>query len=157
MFYYNVNCQSGRFTMSFLKHLLSSLGLIDGPSERKFELDENLRASLEEMAYLERRPVEEIAADLLQEAVGQRQNATTHLQRWRELSPRQQDIAALTCLGYTNQQIAIRLHLSPETIKTHLRSILQKFGVKTKFELRQLLSGLDFGAWESPPPIPPRG
>ena len=157
MFYYNVNCQSGRFAMSFLKHLLSSLGLIDGPSERKFELDENLRASLEEMAYLERRPVEEIAADLLQEAVGQRQSATTHLQRWRELSPRQQDIAALTCLGYTNQQIAIRLHLSPETIKTHLRSILQKFGVKTKFELRQLLSGLDFSAWETPPPIPPRG
>jgi DNA-binding CsgD family transcriptional regulator len=143
--------------MSFLKHLLSSLGLIDGPSERRFELDENLRVWLEEMAYRERRPVEEIAADLLQEAVDQRQNATTHLQRWRELSPRQQDIAALTCLGYTNQQIAIRLHLSPETIKTHLRTIMQKFGVKTKFELRQLLSGLDFSAWEPPPPIPPRG
>jgi DNA-binding CsgD family transcriptional regulator len=143
--------------MSFLKHLLRSLGLTDEPNERVFELDENLRACLEEMAYIERRPVEEIAADLLQEAVDQRQNANTHLQRWRELSPRQQDIAALTCLGYTNQQIAIRLHLSPETIKTHLRSILQKFGVKTKFELRQLLSDLDFSAWEPPPPIPPRG
>ena len=143
--------------MSFLKHLLSSLGLIDESAERKYELDENLRVWIEEIAYQERRPVEEIAADLLQEAVDQRQNATLHLQLWQELSPRQQDIAALTCLGYTNQQIAIRLHLSPETIKTHLRGILKKFGVKKKFELSQLLSDLDFSAWERPSPIPPRG
>jgi DNA-binding CsgD family transcriptional regulator len=143
--------------MSFLKHLLSSLGLINKSSERKYELDENLRVWLEEIAYQERRPVEEIAADLLQEAVDQRQNAAIHLQRWQELSPRQQDIAALTCLGYTNQQIAIRLHLSPETIKTHLRGILKKFGVKKKFELRQLLSDLDFSAWERLSPIPPKG
>lgn len=143
--------------MSFIKHLLRSLGLTDQSSERQFELDANLRAWLEEVAYQERRPMEEIAADLIQEAMDQRQNATANLERWRELSPRQQDIAALTCLGYTNQQIAIRLHLSPETIKTHLRSILQKFGVKTKFELRQLLSDLDFSAWEPPPGIPPRG
>lgn len=143
--------------MSFLKKLLRSLGLTDQPSERQYELDAALRAWLEEVAYQERRPVEEVAVDLIQEAMGQRQIATANLQRWRELSPRQQDITALTCLGYTNQQIAIRLHLSPETIKTHLRNILQKFGVKTKFELRQLLSDLDFSAWEHPPPIPPRG
>ena len=143
--------------MSFLKHLLNSLGLINESSERKYELDENLRIWLEEIAYQERRPVEEIAADLLQEAVDQRQNAAIHLQIWQELSPRQQDIAALTCLGYTNPQIAVRLHLSPETIKTHLRGILKKFGVKKKFELRQLLSDLDFSAWERPSPIPPRG
>ena len=133
--------------MSFLRHLLRSLGLIDQPSERQYELDEDLRAWLEEQAHLEHRPVEEIAADLIMEAIDQRQIATVNLQRWRELSPRQQDIAALTCLGYTNPQIAIRLHLSPETIKTHLRSVLQKFGVKNKFELRQLLSDLDFSAW----------
>lgn len=143
--------------MSFLKKLLRSLGLTDQPSERQYELDAALRAWLEEVAYQEHRPVEEVAVDLIQEAMGQRQIATANLQRWRELSPRQQDITALTCLGYTNQQIAIRLHLSPETIKTHLRNILQKFGVKTKFELRQLLSDLDFSAWEHPPPIPPRG
>jgi len=143
--------------MSFIKHLLRSLGLIDQPPDRQYGLDADLRAWLEELSYQEQRPVEEIAADLIQEAMDQRQTATANLQRWRELSPRQQDIAALTCLGYTNQQIAIRLHLSPETIKTHLRSVLQKFGVKTKFELRQLLSDLDFSAWEHPPPIPPRG
>jgi DNA-binding CsgD family transcriptional regulator len=143
--------------MSFLNRLLSALGLTDQPSERQYELDENLRVWLEELSFQEHRPVEEIAADLMQEAMDKRQTASANLRRWRELSPRQQDIAALTCLGYTNQQIAIRLHLSPETIKTHLRSVLQKFGVKTKFELRQLLSDLDFNAWEPPPHIPPRG
>ena len=143
--------------MSFINRLLSALGLIGQPSERQYELDENLRAWLEELSFQERRPIEEIAADLMHEAMGQRQTASANLQRWRELSPRQQDIAALTCLGYTNQQIAIQLHLSPETIKTHLRSVLQKFGVKTKFELRQLLADLDFSAWEPPPHIPPRG
>jgi DNA-binding CsgD family transcriptional regulator len=143
--------------MPFLNNLLQALGLINPPTQRQFELSESLQIWLEELAAQECRPVEEVTTDLIQQALELRQAASANLQRWRELSPRQQDIAALTCLGYTNQQIAIRLHLSPETIKTHLRAVLQKYGVKTKFELRQLLADLDFSAFEPPPAIPPRG
>ena len=50
--------------------------------------------------------------------------------------------------GCTNRQIAARLVLSPETVKTHLRSVLHKFGLRSKAELRQALAGWDFSGWE---------
>jgi DNA-binding CsgD family transcriptional regulator len=56
-------------------------------------------------------------------------------------------VAALTCLGYTNRQMAARLSLSPETIKTHVRNVLFKFGLNRKTDLRQALANWDFSAW----------
>ena len=79
----------------------------------------------------------------------QRRAADDHLQHWQQLSPRERDIAALTCLGYTNRQIAGRLYISPETVKTHMRNLLQKFDVRSKSELRRLLADWDFSAWEN--------
>ncbi len=66
---------------------------------------------------------------------------------WESLSPREQDVTALSCLGFTNRQIAARLSLSPETIKTHVRNVLSKFGINSKSELRHILAGWDFSAW----------
>jgi DNA-binding CsgD family transcriptional regulator len=57
-------------------------------------------------------------------------------------------VTALTCLGYTNRQIAARLVLSPETVKTHLRNVLRKFDLPTKAELRRALADWDFGDWD---------
>jgi DNA-binding CsgD family transcriptional regulator len=67
--------------------------------------------------------------------------------KWETLSPRERDVTALTCLGLTNRQIAARLLLSPETIKTHIRNILFKFSINSKAELRHILAGWDFSAW----------
>ncbi|MEW6718329.1 MAG: helix-turn-helix transcriptional regulator [Chloroflexota bacterium] len=55
--------------------------------------------------------------------------------------------AALTCLGGTNRQIAARLGISEETVKTHVASALHKIGVNSKAELRQLFADWDFSAW----------
>lgn len=55
---------------------------------------------------------------------------------------------ALVCLGYTNRQIAARLRLSVETIKTHIRRVLLKFGIHSKTDLRLMFSSWDFSEWD---------
>lgn len=118
------------------------------PARREFELDQELIQALRGLAEQEQRPTEDIAADLLSLALA-RQNASKELvQRWRSLTEREQQVSALTCLNLTNQQIAMRLHISPETVKTHVRNALFKFGLHSKAELRMLLEGWDFSAWD---------
>ena len=60
--------------------------------------------------------------------------------RWESLTPRQKQIAILICQGHTNPQIAEQLHISTETVKTHIRRILYKFNLRSKAELRLLIS-----------------
>ena len=140
--------------MFLLKRLLAALGFyVDSPGEvtnrarRRFELDSDLRASLQNLAEREHRPVEEVAFDLLQQAVDERQAAAASLELWQQLTPRQQEIAALICLGYTNQRIAARLKISPETVKSHIRNLLNRVGARTKADLRRILANWDFSGW----------
>jgi len=57
------------------------------------------------------------------------------------LTPREQDVTALICLNFTSRQIAARLHIFPETVKTHVERVLSKFNVPDHNTLRMLLSG----------------
>jgi len=141
--------------MSFFRRLLYALGFYAHPPgdavgrpERHFELEETLQATLQDLADREHRDVEEVAFDLLQRAVDERQAAAISLERWEQLTPRQQEIAALICLGYTNHRIASRLKISIETVKTHTRNLLRRFGARTKAELRRALSQWDFSDWD---------
>jgi DNA-binding CsgD family transcriptional regulator len=74
-------------------------------------------------------------------------------QRWIALSYREQQIIALTCLSYTNPQIASCLYLSINTIKTHLERILFKFGLRSKADLRVVFANWDFSEWVIPLPV----
>ncbi len=47
-----------------------------------------------------------------------------------QLSEREQEIITLIAEGYTNTAIAEQLFLSPHTINTHRKNIMQKLGVK---------------------------
>jgi len=62
------------------------------------------------------------------------------------LTPRERDVTRLTALGKTNHEIAYKLGISGETVKSHIRSTLAKLGVHSKSELRLLVQGLDL--WE---------
>jgi DNA-binding NarL/FixJ family response regulator len=115
---------------------------------RSFELDAQLVRTLQGLAEEERRPAPDIAEDLLLSALAQQKASRLLVERWRSLSPRQQQVAALICLDSTNRQIAGRLNISLETVKTHVRNVLYKFAVHSKTELRLLLEGWDFSAWE---------
>ncbi len=132
--------------MSLWQKFLQALGLRG--NRRVFELDQPLAEALQQYAEAEHRPRDEVAAALLTAALVQRQIAEVNLRVWRSLSTREQQVVALICLNYTNSQIAARLVLSPETVKTHVRNALRKFGVHSRLELRQRLAEWDFSAWE---------
>lgn len=50
----------------------------------------------------------------------------------KPLSPREREILTRIALGATGEQIAAELFISPETVRTHLRNILQKLGAQTR-------------------------
>jgi DNA-binding NarL/FixJ family response regulator len=100
------------------------------------------------LAKEQRRPEEEVAADLLNMAVNQQHSVEFEMRCFRELTPREQDVTALTCLGYRNAEIATRLGISITTVSTHVRHVSGKYGMHGKAELRRFFDSLDFSAWE---------
>lgn len=133
--------------MSFFERLLAALGNLPAP-RRLYEFNDELVQSLQELATREQRSEQEVAQELLAAGLAQRQAAEAFVDTWQSLTSREQQVVALTCLNYTNRQMAARLSLSPETIKSHVRSALQKFDVHNKADLRQLLVDWDFSQWK---------
>ena len=138
--------------MSIWKRLLRLLGLQPSTETRNFSVDGDLQTILVQLAEREQRLPEDLHADLLADALAQRGVHEGLWRLWESLSPREQDVTALTCLGYTNRQIAARLHVSPDTVKGYVRQVLVKFRLHSKDELRMLLNRWDFSAWGPPAP-----
>lgn len=134
--------------MSFFLRILHRLGLVR-PERISFEIQLGDRLTLRELARRENRSSQDMAADLLSDALARRQAADEHLVRWRTLSPREQEVVALICMGHTTNQMAVRLQISAETVNTHVYNALRKFGIRRRTDLRQALSDWDFSAWAS--------
>jgi DNA-binding NarL/FixJ family response regulator len=135
---------------TLLDKLLASLGYQRRTRSHHFELSEELHLALVERAAFEGRPLEVVQAELLAEGLAHRQLSEGPIQRWKALSQREQDVTALACLGYTNKEMGVRLHISAETAKTHLHNVMNKLDVHSKTELRLLLVSWDFSAWGAP-------
>lgn len=56
------------------------------------------------------------------------------------ISPREKEIITLILRGYSYQKIGETLFISLNTVKTHIRNIYPKFGVKSRYELMTLLT-----------------
>jgi predicted ATPase/class 3 adenylate cyclase/DNA-binding CsgD family transcriptional regulator len=65
-------------------------------------------------------------------ARGERQRPTTG---WASLTPTEADVALLASEGLTNKQIAARLLMGSETVKTHLSHVYDKLHVRTRTAL----------------------
>ena len=52
----------------------------------------------------------------------------------RDFTRRQLDVLSLLCEGLHNKDIAIRLDISPRTVKIHVGEILRKFGVSSRLQ-----------------------
>jgi len=61
----------------------------------------------------------------------------------RALSSRESEILGLLACGQTGEQIAKRLVLSPETVRTHIRNAMEKLGARTRTEA--VVKALDTG------------
>ncbi len=134
--------------MSIWKRLLYWIGLRSNPGSRFYEVSENLHVTLSTLASHEGRPEHELAQDLIAAGLTQYYTTDEIFKKWESLTARERDVAALACLGHTNRQIAARLSISPETVKTHLKNLLAKYQLHSRDELRFLLSGWDFSAWD---------
>lgn len=51
------------------------------------------------------------------------------------LSQREREVLELVAYGYTNREIASRLHVSPKSIETYRSRVLEKLGLKTRADL----------------------
>jgi DNA-binding CsgD family transcriptional regulator len=57
------------------------------------------------------------------------------------LTRREREVLMLIAAGHTNREMAESLVVSPETVKTHVRHVLNKFGVARKVEICALIHG----------------
>lgn len=115
---------------------------------RTYLLDADLLDALQELARREGRTPQELQADLLRRALAARLSDDDLGRCWESLSPREQQVTALACQGLTNRQAAARLGVSEETVKTHVKNALVKFGLHGKAELRVALADWDFSGWK---------
>jgi DNA-binding NarL/FixJ family response regulator len=111
-----------------------------------FEADPELGQALRLAARARGQDPELLAADLLQQALAQETRRAQARAALACLTPRQQEVAWLAAGGRTNRQIAETLVVSPETVKTHVRHALDKFGLRSKAELRLMLLDLQVGS-----------
>jgi DNA-binding CsgD family transcriptional regulator len=138
--------------MKPLERLFALLRLSPGPHSQRSELDGSLQSALAERADRERLPLEQVQAELLRTGLAHVQTSDRLKLCWEKLSRREQEATALTCLGYTNRQMAARMQLSPETVKGYVRQALVKWNAHSKDELRVLLVEWDFSDWGAPAP-----
>lgn len=116
--------------------------------------DAEITQKLSEMAQQEDMDtgpfVLELLNDVLQAQGEEMKSVEIVIALWQQLTKREQEVAALACKGLTNPQIGKALHISEETVKTHMRSILHKFNIKGRGVLRWMLEGWDFDNPQSP-------
>lgn len=117
------------------------------PTRRVYHFDDALVQSLRLLAQVEGRTEGDLAEELLSDALDQREAAESNLRRWKRLTPREQQVAALICLQLTNRQIASALGIAPETARSHADNVLAKFELRRRAELRLALADWDFSAW----------
>lgn len=114
---------------------------------RVFLQDEELVAAIKDVAKQQNRAEEEIIADFTKAGLNQLWTQNELEERWASLSHREQQVVALIRLGYRNYEIAEMLVIAPETVKTHLQSIFNKFNLRSTKELRLALKHWDFREW----------
>ncbi|MCC6604739.1 MAG: hypothetical protein IT327_16135 [Anaerolineae bacterium] len=132
----------------FLEDFLKRFGYLHRQSW--IDVDPDLVPLINNLAAKEGLTHTEVVNQLLSFALGEQHMADENLSLWETLTEREKETAALTCLGYTNHEIAHKMVISPNTVKTHLRNILSKFHVNSKAELQLLLASWDFRAWDKP-------
>jgi DNA-binding NarL/FixJ family response regulator len=64
-----------------------------------------------------------------------RAESATELTAVVPLTPREEEVLELLRIGWSNGEIALALHVSIETVRTHAAHIYQKLGVRTRRDL----------------------
>jgi DNA-binding CsgD family transcriptional regulator len=111
-----------------------------------FSKDEQLVQTVREMASSQQRAEQEVYNDIIESGMKALSDTHKYEEIWGLLSAREQQVTALTCMGYRSYEIAGALGVSYETVRTHSKHIYAKFGLGRK-ELRLALREWNFEAW----------
>ena len=114
---------------------------------RLFLQDEELIAAVRDVAKQQKRSEKEMIAEFTKVGLNQFLTQNDLENRWSSLSQREQQVVALICLGHRNYEIANILSIAPETVKTHLQRIFDKFHLRSSKELRLALKDWNFRDW----------
>jgi DNA-binding CsgD family transcriptional regulator len=114
---------------------------------RTYHLDQDVVQAVKDIAIQHMCSEEALVETLLRFAISQTWAFEDYTNLWKNLSLREQEVAALVCLDYSNQEIGSRLCISPETVKTHLYKALHKLRLKHRKDLPQALVNWDFSNW----------
>src|SRR5215211_674080 len=131
--------------MSILQRLLYWIGLRSDPGPRKYEVTAPLQVSLRTLAKHEGRPEHELFLDTLAAGLTQYSTNDRVWKQWESLTPREQEVTAFVCLGFTNRQMGWRMGITEAGAKFHLRNVYSKLQVKNRAQLREKFAGWDFG------------
>ena len=98
--------------------------LVEFPSGKKYTVESSVRSDKgpQRLLILILEPVREVALD--------EQSA---LERW-PLTERERNVATFVVRGLSNEKIAHKIGISPETVKTHVRKIFEKSGTHSRAE-----------------------
>jgi DNA-binding CsgD family transcriptional regulator len=136
------------YTMSMQRKFRELLGIRQTQMPTALvQLRPELLEAVAEIAVQDGRSIGEITNDLVRYALYDHRLAESSLRTWHQLTPREREITALIWLGLTNPEIAQRLSISLNTVKTHVKNILSKFNVHSKKSLSDRLVGLDLSDW----------
>ncbi len=109
--------------MSFLNTLLEKLKL--RPTQaRRYPLDSSRLDDIAIQSEAEMLSPESQAGAWQTSRIFHPEQPYDVAQRWTMLSQREQEVAVLICLGLTNREIAEKLFISPDTVKSHIKNIL---------------------------------
>jgi len=142
------NAESGLGQGSSLLSRLRHLAPVPSGPGLTLELEGQLVTHLRRAAREHERSPQALALDLLSRALEReawRRHAESVL---AALTPRELEITWLAARGRTNHEIAEQFVISPETVKTHVRNVLSKFGLRSKADLRLLLLDLGLRWWQ---------
>lgn len=114
------------------------------------ELEDGIRQSLEEYAMEFGLSPHDALRQWIRQQANQQKNEKLLWERWLSLTPREQQVVALFCLGLADHEIAERLPniRSANTVKAHLTSALRKFKVRSREQLKIVLGEWDFSKFD---------
>jgi DNA-binding NarL/FixJ family response regulator len=88
--------------------------------------------------WLDAALIARVFEEFIKEAIRRRDHlkplAHLNFEKLKMLSPREMEILALISESMTNEEIADKLFLSTKTVKTHVRNIFEKAGIRNRVE-----------------------
>jgi DNA-binding CsgD family transcriptional regulator len=106
--------------------------------DRPLLLPVNLVGLLHRQAQELDKPPEALLLELLQTALLEHRQPDPIELAWRSLSERERQVACLMVAGLSNREIAARLMISRNTVRSHARGVVRKFGCANRKELPDL-------------------